>query len=386
MLESGEEAVLGVARRSVARLVLLVALLSAIVATVASPVAALPARGRPPRVEVPEPTGSSAVGTKSLWLVDRSRSDPWNPAVSARELMVSVWYPTAGASRARAPYMSAALSRVVFGSDALAGVRTRAFLDAPPRRRSAPLVVVSPGFGGSRTSLTASAEELASHGYVVAVVDHTYEAPVEFPDGRLEPCRICVGIPDDARVVRTRAADIGFVIDRLTAPDAGLSVDARRIGVFGHSMGGAAAVEALRTDRRIDAAVDLDGNFWTEPPAAGIDRPVLLLGAQRVRTGTPDANWQGMWDRLTGPRRWLDVPAGGHYTFCDMPWIVDRFGIRDGVPPDEAAWQYGTLGGDRATAITRAYVRAFLDRHLRGRPGNLLDRPSRAYPEIRFVG
>ncbi|MFE2872923.1 alpha/beta hydrolase family protein [Embleya sp. NPDC059259] len=281
--------------------------------------------------------------------------------------------------------MSPELSRVVFGSALSAGVRTHAAAYALPRPVPAPLVVLSPGFGGSRTSLTALAEELASRGYVVAAVDHTYEAPVEFPGGRIERCRICDTIPDDALVVRTRAADIRYVVDRLTGPGTGLFVDRDRIGVAGHSMGGAAAVEALRTDRRVDAAIDLDGNFWTEPPAEGIARPVLLLGAQRVAAGPEHADWQRMWERLTGWRRWLDVPGGGHYTFCDMPWIVDRFGIRDQVPPDDAAWQYGTLGGDRAAAITRAYTTAFFDLHLRGRASGLFDGPAAGFPEVAFV-
>ncbi|WP_399218506.1 hypothetical protein [Streptomyces sp. SAJ15] len=74
----------------------------------------------------------------------------------------------------------------------LAGVRTNATLGAEPARKARPLVVLSPGFGMSRLTLTALGEDLASRGYAVAAVDHTYEAPVEFPGGRIETCEIYV--------------------------------------------------------------------------------------------------------------------------------------------------------------------------------------------------
>jgi predicted dienelactone hydrolase len=72
--------------------------------------------------------------------------------------------------------------------DALSKVRTNAAVDATPagQQRSLPLVVLSPGFTNSRSALTALAEDLASHGYVVAGIDHTYEShATAFPDGRV---------------------------------------------------------------------------------------------------------------------------------------------------------------------------------------------------------
>jgi hypothetical protein len=40
--------------------------------------------------------------------------------------------------------------------------------------------------------------------------------------------------------------------------------------------------------------------------------------------------------------------------------------------------------GAAALEITRAYVRAFFDLHLRGRPQALLDQPSQRFPEVSF--
>ncbi|MFF5126908.1 alpha/beta hydrolase family protein [Streptomyces syringium] len=356
------------------------ALLLAVLGGIPSAAAASP----PAAPELPSPTGKQLIGTKSLHLVDTGRTDPWKPEAGHRQLMASLWYPALRSSARPAPYASAALSTAIFGTDALAAIRTHATVNAPAAPGARPLVVLSPGFGMSRLTLTTLAEELAGRGYVVAALDHTYETPVEFPGGRIEPCLICER-PDFGRVVPNRVKDIGFLLDRLTRPGTGVRVDATRIAVAGHSIGGASAVELLGTDSRVDAAVNLDGDFFTAPPARALKRPVLLFGAQRTRDSVPNANWNERRRHFSGWQRWLDVPTGGHMTFTDVPWIGSRFDLGDRIPADQRDMAFGTLPGDRATPVVRAYVAAFMDRHLRGRPSPLLDRPSAAYPEVRFV-
>ena len=148
---------------------------------------------------LPEPTGPYPAGTVSVWLTDTSRPDPWVPGVNARELMVSLWYPAVPSDGRRARYMTPAESELHLASRAIAGippdllstVKTNAVCDARPagRQHSLPLVVLSPGFTSSRSTLTALAEDLASHGYVVAGIDHTYEShATAFPDGRVTTC------------------------------------------------------------------------------------------------------------------------------------------------------------------------------------------------------
>ena len=98
-----------------------------------------------------------------------------------------------------APYTTEAVSAAITESAGLpvspgilTTVETHARDRAPALPGRRPLVVLSPGAGLSRESLTALAEDLASRGYVVAGVDHTYEArAVEFPDGRVAGCLLC---------------------------------------------------------------------------------------------------------------------------------------------------------------------------------------------------
>ena len=90
--------------------------------------------------------------------------------------------------------------------------------------------------------------------------------------------------------------------------------------------------------------------------------------------GGEDRTWDRAWRHLDGERWWLTVDGSVHFSFTDLPQLVDAAGLPGAQP----------LAGERGTAITRAYVRAFLDRTLRHRAGRLLDGPRAAYTEVRF--
>ena len=271
---------------------------------------------------------------------------------------------------------------------ALAAVRTNAVSDAPPAglRRTLPLVVLSPGFTNSRSVLTALAEDLASHGYVVAGIDHTYESfGTAFPDGRITTClareRRRPGTGFWEKLVAGRAADVSFVLNELTGaqpawPGAAL-IDLSRIAMAGHSIGGAAAIAALLADSRIRAGIDMDGTTYVPIPDHGLSRPFLFLGKQSNYTPGSGGNvttWEHDWQLLTGWKRWLLVAGAVHASFTDLALLADQVGLDVGAP----------LPGARSLDITRAYVRAFFDQHLRSSPQALLDQPSPRYPEVRF--
>jgi dienelactone hydrolase len=351
---------------------------------------------------LPEPTGPGSVGVTSLYLKDVSRPDPWAAGVNARELMVSLWYPAVPGDGRRAAYMTPAESELQLTSrgitgvppDALSTVRVWAVSDAVPAGGALPLVVLSPGFTNSRSALTGLAEDLASHGYVVAGIDHTYESlATAFPDGRVTTC-----LAREARrsgegfwekLVAGRAADISFVLDELTgahpAWPGGALIDPSRMAMAGHSIGGGGAMRVMLADSRIRAGIDMDGTIPTPIPGEGLSRPFLFLGKQSNYTpgkqssdipGKPGpvTTWERDWKLLTGWKRWLVVAGAVHASFTDLALLAERVGIDTGA----------TLPGGRSLEITRGYVRAFFEQHLRGRPQVLLDRPSARYPEVIF--
>jgi predicted dienelactone hydrolase len=337
------------------------------------------------------PTGPKAVGVTDLYLRDTSRPDPWVPDENARELMVTLWYPTNATHGAQRPYMTPDESTLFLQGkrltdlplDILSTVQTGAYVDAKPagKPRRLPLVVLSPGYTEPRSTLSGLAEDLASHGYVVAVIDHTYETyAVTFPDGRIAPCVSCQvdDAPDFfAKLHQSRAADVSFVLDRLTGPNPAWNgsalIDASRIGMSGHSAGGASAIPAMLNDPRIDAGIDMDGTTSDLIPASGLSRPFMFLGQEGVHSPAgEDASWDRAWSLMTGWKRWLVVAGTQHNSFDDLTLLADQLGIDIGA----------TTTGARSMQITRRYNLALFDRHLRNRPQPLLDRPSPRYPEV----
>ncbi|WP_197696523.1 alpha/beta hydrolase family protein [Nocardia terpenica] len=321
------------------------------------------------------------------------------PRHRRREVMVSVFYPAADAAgSARAEYLSPRLLpelRARFGIP-VPELLTNSVVDAPAAAgRGYPVVLYSPGGGMPRVLGTGLAEELASHGYVVVTVDDTYEAMpgVEFPGGRfVRPAPVADGAQAAMaqKYVDVRVDDLRFVLDALARvaaggdPDAegrsvprglGAALDLARVGVVGHSCGGYAAVEALREDRRVAAAVDLDGQLGVgadigRAAADGVDRPVLVMtSAQADRVGDADVSLDAFWRHGTGWKRQLGMRDSAHYDYTDVPLLVP-----DPARP-AAALLIGPIAAARSTALVRTYVLAMFEAFLRGRAQPVLDRP-----------
>jgi predicted dienelactone hydrolase len=340
------------------------------------------------QLRIPAPTGRFAVGRQELHLVDTGRTDPWVPSAGARELRVTLLHPARkGTGSAVSPYLKAREARPLlegigradaFPPELLSGTGVNSRVSARPSAGTYPLVLLSPGFTLHRATLTGLAEELASRGYVVAVMDHAYESyGTEYPGGRVLGLRATLS----GKVSAVRAADASFVLDRLLDRRSGFAkiIDRRRIGMAGHSVGGNSAAVAMAGDPRIGAGVNMDGGFKDPSPGAGLGgRPFLLLGTgANLRPGDSGshAEWLRAWAALDGWKRWLAVAGSGHFSFTDLPVLGGQLGAVDPGAP---------LSGKRSGEITRDYVGAFFDRHLKGQREPLLDGPTAANPEVAF--
>ncbi|MEV5961660.1 hypothetical protein AB0L70_07845 [Kribbella sp. NPDC051952] len=274
-----------------------------------------------------------------------------------------------------------------------------------------PVVVFSPGFGVPRGLASISVAELAGRGYVVVTVDHTYEvAGVEFPGGRLE----VQTLPEGSYALMARAArlaDLRFVLDAVTKlahgqnPDAehrhlpaglGEILDLRRVGAYGHSAGGLSSIDLLDVDRRVRAAINLDGPLgygYDDPADAptvahGTDRPFLLMGSAKSgpfgpMTHRDEPSWGLFWDHSTGWKRDLNLPNGRHYSFIDHQALVPWFQRFFTVPPELIETAVGTANPAKVLFALRTYLPAFFDQHLRDRPNHALWR--RALPETKII-
>ncbi|MFD8724809.1 alpha/beta hydrolase family protein [Streptomyces sp. NPDC059629] len=340
---------------------------------------------------LPVPTGPYAVGEDVIHLTDASRPDPWVPSSGPRQLTVTMVYPAVPGTGTPAPYMTlaeAAGSIEFRGVPAsygvtpqnLSSVTTHAFDGARPQSGRYPLVVLSPGFEDPRMVLTSLATDLASHGYVVALVGHTYEDSGEtLANGQTPPCAICHDPAlDFDSVAASRALDVSFVIDQLTHGNTAWRlahhIDKHEIGMAGHSIGGAATAATMIADPRVRAGVNMDGAFHPAPMPGQINRPFLMLGAAANHpAGGHDTSWGQAWAALGGYKKWLTVAGADHTSFTDLDLLLKEAGFP--TPP---------LSPERGVVITREYVTAFLDQTLKGIHSPLLDGPSPNNPEVLF--
>ncbi|MER7708476.1 hypothetical protein ABTX81_37020 [Kitasatospora sp. NPDC097605] len=342
----------------------------------------------------PDPTGPFTVGTRVVQWTDPDRPETATPdPADRRTVVVQLWYPAqqspAGTPRAQylgrteqeARTVSAALASYSglpgFLIDGVTRARSHAVVDAPVTGDGGrfPVVLFSPGLGGVRTQNTAWAEELASHGYVVAALDHPYDsAAVVLDDGRTIDTGIAStgdDAEDDRRAVETtriRAADLGFVLTQLGRLDRGEfpdpltgRLDTGRAAVTGHSLGGAAALQAARQDSRFAAVIDLDG-YPRDPDPRPFPQPALAL-TQAVGPQTDERYLPRLTEVLklsTATSYRLTLPGAAHLTFLDAPLYL---------PPLPSL--VGSLGRAGSPRVVAEATLAFLDATLSWKPGDL---------------
>lgn len=376
----------------------------------------------------PAPTGPHPTGRTTLHLVDPGRGHPWVPAAEDRDVVVDLWYP-AGEGGEPSPYVPASFAETMErefeqygiprGAVDAAGAPTASPSDAPAAGEGLPVVLLSPGLGMSRLQYTALCEDLASRGFVVAAVDHPYEARVvELPDGRLLRTSLPTNDTGNRRLAGgVRLADTRFVLDRLegfatgeeSADDSGRplprgladALDMDRVGMFGHSLGGVTTAEAMLVDDRIDAGVNMDGSMayhvgdeeWSDATPAGASRPFALMGAGTSGdAGLPhrsdhSPDWRLFVEASTAPVLEVYMPGGEHMSFTDLQWIAPQ--LEEALAPSSPAWDRAVRGGlgtvdpEESVAAQRAHLAAFFDHHLRGGPSPL---PDPAPPVTEAVG
>jgi len=182
---------------------------------------------------LPALTGQYAIGTRILYMymVYASRKDEFGlGSTGHRELMVPAWYPARPAGQRLAGYRRREETSWISRYQSI--LRTHSFLDAAVQPAGAPypVLIFNPSWTGQRTQSTFLMEELASHGFVVISIDHTYySGVVAFPDGRVIDARFAPRIEDfehltvdqvdamDDKYAQILARDDSFALDQLQA-------------------------------------------------------------------------------------------------------------------------------------------------------------------------
>jgi dienelactone hydrolase len=131
-------------------------------------------------------------------------------------------------------------------------------------------------------------------------------------------------------------------------------LDLARIGSFGHSFGGATALEVCRVDARCRAAVNMDGGLYGGSVTLPAVRPLLLMNSADSNRYTDTVEeWQHMISNASDAAYWLELPNSSHlsFTFSQL------------LSPLLAPQGFDPRAGLR---VVDKYLRAFFDLHLRG--------------------
>jgi hypothetical protein len=327
---------------------------------------------------LPAPTGPWAVGSVSFVLALPDATLPDGTVETARRTMARLWYPVAAdpppladapwVERAEVvlPTMADRGGLPAFAVGHLALIRTHATwaaaLAPAPEEGGWPLVTFDHGLGGFRHQSTFLVEELASHGAVVAAIDHPRDAlGTTLPDGTTLPY---VGLPAasapgyvdavvalGSRWTADTVALLRVLRDLLPvgdlAPFAG-TLDLERLVTVGHSTGGGAAVDVCHAWDGCVAALALDPWWGPVDPSrleAGGERPLVVIGSDPALgyfAPTNGDRFVRFADDSAAPLLALVLEGGGHYDFSDTMllapnWLATRFGLSVGPVDKDAA-------------------------------------------------
>ena len=349
------------------------------------------AQGAAAQQPIPTPTGNMSVATTVLRLVDSTRSARGNASgAGKRELTVQLWYPRSQTKQLTTaqyfpdPVVVDALAR---NNPDSATVRTwktievSSLLDVEPMPLpwKLPLIIFSHGAGLPRSSYTALSQDLASYANIVAMIDHPFGGVTTSASGDVISTEIDTTAAGSARTAAVWAADAAFVATALrgmnNAKNASIILKHAayltswdKIGMIGHGLGGLAALEACRADKRFKACVSLGGEPLNNATAVG--RPILIVRSAGQPAGAAEKT---LGARQDVPTMIVQIAGMTPLGFTDYPFVY---------PQAVARQNAHSVPAPRGLLLTSALVRAFLDCYLQGRPTQLLRESRSEFPEV----
>lgn len=250
-----------------------------------------------PVFQLEKPTGPYAVGTTSFaWSYTNTSPEA---SYAQRTLLIQCWYPAErSGTAATVPYATqdqlqraaAETGTPAWLVDSLRLVQTETTFNALVARAQPtyPVILFVPGENVPVLSYTALMQELASHGFILVSLN---AGDLSLAAGKQITSSVTLS---DQMVNNVWVPEIRFVLDKLEAinqdPQAGRQLagrlDLQRVGILGHSIGGAAATMALLQDARLKAGINMDGAFFGAGQVTdGLSKPFLLMDSAHSKRG-----------------------------------------------------------------------------------------------------
>ncbi|MFC3051624.1 alpha/beta hydrolase family protein [Kordiimonas pumila] len=395
-----------------------------------------------PMFDAPVPTGSYKVGFTSLYMKDESRPEIYTEDPNdKRELMVRVWYPSdVPEGKKPLPFLymkepllgifSSVMPAPDFIFDHLQQIPGHSYADTPllTGDNKFPVLVFNHGMTVYGTLNSLVLENLASHGYVVFSIEHSYNASwVQFPDGRVATYKkdwmgpvskeaqeadnkrflqLGRGLYSDDYEVYLKDAkafaepqvtlnkgldvwvdDTAFMLDELALAGSGKNagidqfagrLDMDTVGIFGMSYGGATAGMFCARDDRCTAGLNMDGfQFGLNSFDIVLEKPFMIMNGDRridfEKTLGPELDWSKplsfemndfVYRQSKSIAYSMSVGGATHGNFTDVGY-TSKVGAWTGL--------LGPIDINTMNDIMNDYTLAFFNKYLRGMKEPLLD-------------
>lgn len=337
---------------------------------------------------LPPVYGSYGIGVAEFHIIDESRNevlteDPHD----VREFMLKVWYPTDQQVNENSyVYMSDVMFSWLMGrapiplpfisETAYEDVKPHGKLNAPIASDSThfPVVLFAHGLDGTIEIYSSYIEELVTRGYVVLSMNHPYIAGVvEFPDGH------AIYLQDSSwqtepeyfeKALRTIIDDAKYTLDYAEYLNSSHilfkgRLDLDRIGMYGHSFGGASTSICCAEDPRIDCGLTLDGVSYEDMLPEGVTKPFFMMTADgRLNS----SGIEYIWEKQTTDVYKMSIDGSTHYGYTDVGLLLSH--MLPLIP--QQLLDFGTIDAKVMTEIVRLFIVGFFDIYLKGEPIQVL--------------
>ena len=344
---------------------------------------------------LPPLIGSYGIGIKNMHLIDKSRPENFtkNNLDDFREMMIQIFYPIdKEINKTRVEYMDeptfawlknrSPIPLITIPNNAYTYVNPHGKINVSISAENDmyPVIIFSPGYDGVYQIYTSLIENIVSNGFIVVSINHPYVSGITvFPDGR----KIYVAKNSTGDLgLRSVVEDSKFVLDKITElneTDSDLKgrFDLSKVGMYGHSFGGASTSICCCEDNRFLCGLTLDGVFYLDYIPEGLNKPFRLMIAEDRFN---DENVQEMWNNLYGDSYKVEIIGSTHYSYTDVGLLLNHL-----VPliPNKLLG-FGTIEPKRHVNITRTFELVFFEVYLKNKPIQELINLASNFEEVNF--
>jgi len=360
-----------------------------------------------PVYAIPSPSGEFSIGTEPFVLIDNDREEFYGQEGN-RKIKIQVWYPAEstdgydlvpwiedGRVVSQALARDMGLPSFVLNHTEL--IMSNSYKEAPisDTFEEYPVVIISHGWTGFRNLHTDLAEELASLGYVVVGIDHTYGSiATVFSDEEIAYLNRDA-LPDREttsdfleyanKLVNTYAGDITLTLDELEKMNTDVlsrfagTLDLSNIGLLGHSTGGGADVAVAINDERIKALIGMDAwveSIYEAEVEKGLDIPALFLRSEAWETGFNNTNLYSLIDENSSSS-WLYQIDGTKHSDFSMAYMYS--------PLTKYINITGKLDKDYLVSILKDVITNFFDQNLKDNSSIDINKIDELWEDVRKI-